>query len=957
MDYLDIIKKNSKLLASSSGRGLIEKANGRFYTHEIIADHMISSILDANLGSISNSINVIDPFCGDGRLIEWLISKSVHNSLFKNLLWKISIWDNDEKILKIAEKRILSAAKINRIKLDINAQHVDTFTFSSNYFANYHICITNPPWETLKPDKRDLDGLSDEERVKYITALKERDAEINELFPLSKPKIKFSGWGTNLARVGAEIAIRLAKPTGLCAIVLPASLLADQVSTKLRKWIFEQHNVIDVSYYAAEARLFSNVDQQAITMLIKPSYRQKTIPKLTFYDKNKLKNPIKLSKEDWINICENDYILPIQFGVDLIKISTKFKKFPHFQSLEKENQIWAGRELDETGIKDCLVETGDNLFAKGRNIKRFGIKDYPVKYISSDIERIPKSVRYHRLVWRDVARQNQKRRIHATIIPPGWITGNSLHVVYLYNENLENLKSLLGILSSFIFEFQIRMFLATGHISLGAVRKARIPKLRYNEVQELSKLVNNCLENKPRAEFELEVKIAKLYCLNKNQFKQILASFKKLEEYEIKALLSDELWQQNFKSKEKKNKNNIEVLSKRIPNHFSAALSNLDLSIVRSVPPGGNWKNIPESIPSKRISQIRKSYKEGKGSRSTYYGRLRADSPSYTINTYFYRPGNGCHMHYDYNGGQHRVLSHREAARLQSFPDSFIFIGSKSTVAKQIGNAVPPLLSFQIAKSLGKPGQFVDLFCGAGGLSLGFIWAGWEPIVANDIMPDFLETYSFNLHKNTVLGDIRNKEVFKDLIFEIENKRIKGKDLWILGGPPCQGFSTAGNSRTIEDNRNWLFVQYKRIIELVKPAGFIFENVPGLLSMEKGTVFSMIKEELSKTMKKITTWILNSEDYAIPQRRKRVFLIGHSVKKKVCFQPRFITSESNQMDLQNRYANLITVKDALCDLPPLNAGEDGSNKEYLSDPVNLYQKFMRLNIDPTEYLKQLCSFD
>ena len=101
-------------------------------------------------------------------------------------------------------------------------------------------------------------------------------------------------------------------------------------------------------------------------------------------------------------------------------------------------------------------------------------------------------------------------------------------------------------------------------------------------------------------------------------------------------------------------------------NHYASSLSELDMQVIKCVPPGGNWKNIPESVPSKRLAQIRESYKAGKGSRSTYYGRLRPDMPAYTINTYFNRPGNGCHMHYD----QDRTISQREAARFQSFPDS-----------------------------------------------------------------------------------------------------------------------------------------------------------------------------------------------------------------------------------------------------------------------------------------------
>src|SRR5665213_708495 len=92
-----------------------------------------------------------------------------------------------------------------------------------------------------------------------------------------------------------------------------------------------------------------------------------------------------------------------------------------------------------------------------------------------------------------------------------------------------------------------------------------------------------------------------------------------------------------------------------ISNHDCAKLSHLDLCMAEAVPPGGNWRNIPTSIPSARLEQIRVSCSAGEGSRSTYYGRLDAGKPAYTIGTYYNRPGNGCFLHYDFEGGQHRT--------------------------------------------------------------------------------------------------------------------------------------------------------------------------------------------------------------------------------------------------------------------------------------------------------------
>ncbi|MFN9315741.1 MAG: DNA cytosine methyltransferase, partial [Microcystis sp.] len=243
-----------------------------------------------------------------------------------------------------------------------------------------------------------------------------------------------------------------------------------------------------------------------------------------------------------------------------------------------------------------------------------------------------------------------------------------------------------------------------------------------------------------------------------------------------------------------------------IPNHYSARLSELDLAMAIHIPPGGNWKNIPTSIPSQRLAQIRESYAKGGGSRSTYYGRLRPDAPAYTINTYFGRPGNGCHLHYDYAGGQHRVISQREAARLQSFPDDFVFLGSRTAINTQIGNAVPPLLGYQIALHLGSPGIFVDLFSGAGGLALGFKWAGWLPVIANDIERIAIETYAKNVDSSVIVGDIQDPEISSKISSMANVARQLNPDakLFVLGGPPCQGFSTAGNSRSMQDGRNSL---------------------------------------------------------------------------------------------------------------------------------------------------------
>ena len=392
------------------------------------------------------------------------------------------------------------------------------------------------------------------------------------------------------------------------------------------------------------------------------------------------------------------------------------------------------------------------------------------------------------------------------------------------------------------------------------------------------------------------------------------------------------------------------------PNHYAAKLSALDRLMVGYVPPGGNWKNIPESVPSRRLVQIRESFKAGKGSRSTYYGRLRAEAPAYTISTYFTRPGNGCNIHYE----QDRTLTQREAARIQSFPDYFVFKGTKGSIDDQIGNAVPPLLAYQIARALPeRTGMFVDLFCGAGGLALGFEWAGWKPVISNDIMPNAIETHRLNLEGEAICGDITSQTVIDAILKACAEARAKNPNLplYVIGGPPCQGFSTANCNRSTDDQRNWLFKAYLHILDLVKPDGFVFENVTGIQNFQGGKFFGMILEELKTQVEDVVVNKFNAAEFAVPQRRERVIVYGSTRAKVQKFKMEKRTRVSKPgasplFELMEReeLPPAVSVRDTMSDLPPVVDAEDGSSKPYVSPPRSDYQRFMRGEIGPDDFL-------
>ena len=361
--------------------------------------------------------------------------------------------------------------------------------------------------------------------------------------------------------------------------------------------------------------------------------------------------------------------------------------------------------------------------------------------------------------------------------------------------------------------------------------------------------------------------------------------------------------------------------------------------MIRSVPSGGNWKNIPKSIPSERIKKIRLT-----GGRTTYYGRLRWDKPSYTINTYFNRPGNGCFMHPDdgqSQNPQHRLLSFREAARIQSFQDDFKFYGSKTSIFKQIGNAVPPLMAYFIAKKI-KAKNAIDLFCGCGGLSKGFELAGTKILVGCDKDKNFMETWKNNHKGIAVTGSLTEGET-KKLIIQTIKKELKGKKLdIIIGGPPCQGFSTAG-WRLDGDDRNKLWNEYLDLVKVIRPKYFLIENVVGLLtSMNKSkNVVENMKSAFSNIGYNFKYKKIESQFLGVPQVRKRIFIFGALKNLEMPEYPKEFVKK------------FTTVEEAIKGMPRLKENDGNFETSFNVKNYSTYQKWLSKKITLAQFVKYL----
>jgi DNA (cytosine-5)-methyltransferase 1 len=273
----------------------------------------------------------------------------------------------------------------------------------------------------------------------------------------------------------------------------------------------------------------------------------------------------------------------------------------------------------------------------------------------------------------------------------------------------------------------------------------------------------------------------------------------------------------------------------------------------------------------------------------------------------------------------HRSLTPREAARIQSFPDNFIFTGNRKKQCILVGNAVPPLLGARIAKSIyehiteenininnsklllqkykqleinpfvknkkqktkNKKFYCVDLFCGAGGITVGFQNAGFIPLVSSDINKYASQSHKYNFPNIPFVdGDLSTKEN-KQKIVNIVNKQIdKNTTIDILvGGPPCQGFSMFGKRRFKNtdkeynphlDIRNKLVYTYIDYIKLLNPKWIVMENVVGFTTLDDGSFLKYLLKEIEELgYKNYDYKIINTADYGVAQTRKRFILIAN----------------------------------------------------------------------------------
>ena len=924
--------KNGKLTRKKSKLNFESK--GAVYTSDDIAKKITVNTItnQLNNGLDKNDLRIIDFGCGTGRFylsaFDYLVnslSLDEHKVISENL-YGIDIDEIAIDILKIKVLNNLKNPSINdleNISQNILCKNMllhkrlgdeNSIDFN-NDFVNlennkFNVILSNPPYFLLKINKKGKNKRLNE----YYKSLKNKIKEETDYFR-SSGLYNYSIEGMlNYYKLSIERMINISSKNAEIGIICPSTLFGDLSSKKLRSWILLKHKLRGVEYFPESANLFDNVSQSTVIFYLNKNGETDEID--IDINGESFRISLNLIREIFGDNLEIAYVNEI--GWNILEKLSKFKKIKDYEHIRNKRG-----ELDLSLHRDCITNTNTGWRLVRGNMLSNIDEDINNEYVLIEDFLDSKSDEYKnndfgkiRLLCHQISNIDKVKRLQFVKSKSNDIIGNSCNYIY-FNEELcpnldisDMLNKLEYILNSYLLNWRFKITSSNNHINNYEIDELPLVNLK--------KIPN--LENK--SELEINICICKLFNLNLKEATYILNDFFDSEEIKKE-------WGENIK----------------LYNHLAPGFSDLEWQMVEHIPEGGNWKNIPESVPSKRLEQIRRS-----GGRTTYYGRLRRDKPSYTISTYFNRLGNGCYIH----PTQDRLISLREGARLQSFRDSFFFCGPKTSIYKQIGNAVPPLLGRVIAELIKpylKNKNYIDLFCGAGGLSEGFKMEDYELLGSIEMVKHFFNTFKYNHstdnnEKFMILGDITEKEN-RDKLISIRDTFDIGA---IVGGPPCQGFSTAG-CRDPNDERNQLFRYFVDCVDKIHPEMFVMENVPGILSMQKGAVIKEIRQSFEEIGYYVSEpFRLNAEEFGVPQRRKRVFIIG-SVKKIRIREPEPLFSEKD-----SNLPNPITVQQAIGNLPILNAGEGDMILELEDNiiPTSPYEELMMGNISFDEFYKK-CS--
>lgn len=969
---------------------LFRRSNGIYYTDLYLAKYMIDELFSISLNKRLDEIDTLtffEPCVGIGNFVFAYLKKideyNFNRDKIKKILENIYICDIDTNAINLFIKLMIKFCKIyfdieldqsfftNKIANGLlfnlekeNCSYINIKDIFPKIFNNggFDIIVTNPPYKNLKAEKNKYTNIDDYE------VDKQNYCRISEYV---KKYFKYSNNGVlNIYKLFVEeIVCNYSKDNAIISLLIPSTILTDKSCEKLRTMILENHSLKSINTIPENSG-YINTQQALCTILIEKGTQTDFFYINNDISKKDINSSVLVKFEDLKNLNMRNSIFTVNNSD--YKTLFKLKSFPTVGELPFIINMRG--ELDLTTNKQYITEDITNfILLRGKNISYYKISlDEKMEYVKPEfVDKSPKAlyIQQPRIVCQQIANIHKERRITFSYIPKNYVLGNSCNFMsVLPNDYNIDIFALLGIMNSTLINWLFKLTSSNNHINNYELDMLPIP-IHSKYIPQISKLVQQYIHNNNDDLLkQIDSLVNMSYNLSENTNVEVspietiqnklvskfyndlnlITSSSKFTYEDASSILDEKInietiitnlglaldkftTEALFKLVEKYKKLNRGV----ILNHTTFKLSELDLEMVRSVPQGGNWKNIPEHIiaKSQRLTKISQT-----GGRTTLYGRIDYSKPSYTITTYFNRPGNGTYIHPIHD----RVISVREAARFQSFKDSYYFTGNKSDLLKQVGNAVPPLLAFTIAKTIRSKlecNTSIDLFCGAGGMTVGFKDAGIKSIAGLDFDRSACLTLKINNPEiNVICDDITKPEVKEKIISLARSNNID----MVCGGPPCQGFSHAGK-RFVDDPRNQLFKDYIEIVSQVKPKLVVMENVEGMLTFLNGEIYSQIVELFSSLGYKTEGRLLLASEYGVPQKRKRLILIcvRNDINVLPCdLFPNKLTPEPNQQ---------VTALEAIGDLENIPCDEN-SVYDIPTTKLSKYIKIMReiIPIDFTE---------
>lgn len=958
---------------------LARKRTGSYYTDIELTDVMMNELIEQLINSNSSKricdYRFLEPCVGAGNFVFSYIkaiaktgiskeeAKCMLNNIYVADVNKEAIEGYKESLTEIAwlfweikltneyfKKHIGTSLLIDVTKSELNYISINDVFQEDVINEGFDIVATNPPYKNLKAEQGHYKNNDeyDNDKDKYSVISK-----------IVKKNFKYSADGVlNLYKLFVEEIIdKYSNENAFISLLIPASIMSDKTCIKLRTHILEDNKLISVKVIE-ENNKYIDAQQALCAILIKKGEKTDNISITKDYC-NEPNDIARVKIKDILNVNTGNAIIAISSKE--YNVLNKLRKFPVVKDLPFIVNLRG--ELDLTANKKYItdIDMGYPLI-RGRNIGYYNLINIPnVEFVSSDFMDITKKKCYiekERIICQQIANMNKERRVTFSIIPKNYILGNSCNFISV-EENIYGIDiyAILGLFNTKIINWLFKLTSSNNHVNNYEIDCFPVP-LKTKELKEISILTQKYLKEQDEKIIEKIEELANIaYGLEKNTEEysagkndEYITEFLTAIRYIIPRITKEEA--QNILAGKEKIDYCLDGLNKfeknvakgitekytslfqgRLLNHTTFKLSDLDLEMIKNVPQGGSWKDIPmETVEkSQRLKRITQT-----GGRTTLYGRIDYEKPSYTITTYFNRPGNGTYVHPVHE----RVLSVREAARFQGFKDDYYFYGNKTQHLKQIGNAVPTLLAYQIGREIKEKtgcSKSIDLFCGAGGMTAGFKAAGIKSLLSNDIEESACTTLKINNPEiNVLCGDI-TKEETKDAI---EKAALAGEADIICGGPPCQGFSMAG-FRLENDPRNQLFREFVDIVKRVNPKVIVFENVEGLLSYQGGKTYREVHTLFAELGYNTEGRILIASEYAVPQKRKRVIII--CTRKDMTVSPADLFPKAITIEEKDQ----VTARETISDLENVLYGE---NARYVDVNESEILEFFKGEITYEDYI-------